>query len=161
MKDKIRLIICTAGGLGLCPYGPGTCGALLGVGIHLFIAYLTGPKHQVLLLVTAFFIIVSLHFLMNTWAESYWQEEDSRHFVLDEVAGYLIVPIFFHNGQPWQIALWGFLLFRILDIIKPPPAREIDERMKNALGVVLDDVVSAFYALILMYIGYYFLKMYN
>ena len=65
------------------------------------------------------------------------------------------MPIFFHKGPTWQIALWGYILFRLFDIIKIPPARQIDRRMKDAWGILLDDVVSAFYALIVMYLGYY------
>ena len=128
----------------------------MGVVIHLSIAYLIIPQYHRLLLIAAFIMVSLAHFLLNDWAETYWQEHDSKHFVLDEVAGYLIVPIFFNNGQHWQIALWGFLLFRVLDIIKVPPAKQIDQQMKNACGVLLDDVISAFYAIILMYIGYYF-----
>ncbi len=160
MINKIKLIICTAGGLGLSPYFPGSCGALLGVAIHLSIAYLIMPQYHTLLLIAAFVVVSLAHFLLNDWAEAYWQEHDSKHFVLDEVAGYLIVPIFFNKGQLWQIALWGFLLFRILDIIKIPPARQVDQQMKNACGVLLDDVISAFYAIAIMYIGYYFWRRY-
>jgi len=156
MNDKFKLIICTAGGLGLSPYFPGSCGALLGVFIHLVIAYLIAPEFHKTLLITAFVLVSLTHYSLNSWAENYWQEEDSRHFVLDEVAGYLIVPILFTNGQPWQIALWGFVLFRILDIIKIPPARQVDRQMKNATGVILDDVISALYAVIIMYIVHYY-----
>lgn len=132
----------------------------MGVVIHLSIAYLIAPQYHRLLLIVAFIMVSLAHFLLNDWAEAYWQEHDSKHFVLDEVAGYLIVPIFFNIGQPWQVALWGFLLFRILDIIKVPPARQIDRQMKNACGVLLDDVISAFYAIAIMYIVYYLWRRY-
>jgi len=156
MKDKLKLFICTAGGLGLSPYFPGSCGALLGVFIHLLIAYLIAPGHQRILLIAAFLLVSLMHYFLNSWAENYWQEEDSRHFVLDEVAGYLIVPICFTEGQPWEIALGGFLLFRVFDIIKIPPARQVDKQMKNATGVILDDVISALYAVLIMYIFHYY-----
>ena len=156
MNDKLKLIICTAGGLGLSPYFPGSCGALLGVFIHLSIAYLIAPGHERVLLIASLLLVSLGHYLLNSWAENYWQEKDSKHFVLDEVAGYLVVPILFDKGQPWQIALWGFLLFRVLDIIKVPPAKQVDEQMKNATGVILDDVISALYAVIIMYIVHYY-----
>ena len=156
MNDKCKLIICTAGGLGLSPYFPGSCGALLGVFIHLLIAYLIAPGHERMLLIAAFLLVSLGHYFLNSWAENYWQEKDPKHFVLDEVAGYLVVPILFDKGQPWQIALWGFLLFRVLDIIKVPPARQVDKQMKNATGVILDDVISALYAVIIMYIVHYY-----
>ena len=156
MKDKFKLIICTAGGLGLSPYFPGSCGALLGVFIHLAIAYIIVPGYERMLLIAAFVLVSFAHYCFNSWADNYWQEKDSKHFVLDEVAGYLVVPILFDKGQPWQIALWGFLLFRVLDIIKIPPARQVDKQMKNATGVILDDVISALYAVIIMYIVHYY-----
>jgi len=156
MKDKFKLIICTAGGLGLSPYFPGSCGALLGVFIHLAIAYIIVPGYERMLLIAAFVLVSLAHYCFNSWADNYWQEKDSKHFVLDEVAGYLVVPILFDKGQPWQIALWGFLLFRVLDIIKIPPARQVDKQMKNATGVILDDVISALYAVIIMYIVHYY-----
>jgi phosphatidylglycerophosphatase A len=52
------------------------------------------------------------------------------------------------NGFVWQAA--AFLLFRIFDITKPEPARGIDRRMKNGLGVMLDDVVAAGYTLFVL-----------
>jgi phosphatidylglycerophosphatase A len=50
------------------------------------------------------------------------------------------------QGFFWQLA--AFLLFRFFDIVKPQPARWFDERMKNGLGVMLDDVVAAAYTLL-------------
>jgi phosphatidylglycerophosphatase A len=93
-----------------------------------------------------------LHCVLTPWAQSYWQEQDPKHFVLDEVAGYLLVPILFHQGQLWQIALSGYLCFRILDIIKVPPARQIDRKLHGAAGILLDDLVSAGYAVLILYL---------
>jgi phosphatidylglycerophosphatase A len=155
MTDKTKLMIATAGGLGLSPVFPGSCGALLGVVIHLAIAYIFPTGFQTPLLLGAFFLVFVANHVLTPWAEAHWQEQDSRHFVLDEVAGYLVIPLLFYKGQPWQIAFWGYLLFRAFDTIKIPPARQIDQRIKNAWGVVLDDLVSAVYAVMVMYMGYY------
>jgi phosphatidylglycerophosphatase A len=46
----------------------------------------------------------------------------------------------------WPHAIVAFFIFRIFDVIKPPPAAQIDERMPGGYGVVLDDVVSGIYA---------------
>jgi len=153
MGEKFKFFICTAGWLGLSPYFPGSCGALLGVGFHLSVAYFTPHHYHKWFLIAGCLSVSIALFSLNSWAESYWGEEDSKHFVLDEVAGYLVVPIFFDKGEPWQIALFGYLLFRIFDIIKIPPAKQIDQKMKNAAGVLLDDIVSALYAVAVMYIG--------
>ena len=79
------------------------------------------------------------------------KNEDPGNFVLDEVAGYLVVPILFRGGQLWQVALCGFLLFRVFDIIKIPPARQIDQNMHGPWGIVLDDIISGAYAALALY----------
>lgn len=151
-QTTINIIISSAFGLGLSPIAPGTCGALLGVLFHILVVLFFPYKLHVIVLLFIFLIIILINHLMTPWAQEYWKSGDPRHFVLDEIAGYLIVPIFFHQGELWQIILWGFLLFRILDIIKIPPARQIDKNMKNAWGIVLDDIVSGGYAVLLMYL---------
>lgn len=136
----------SAFGLGLSPVAPCSFAALLGVGIH-FGADLFCPKSTMTILCLAFAIVCALHFSLNAAAAGYWRDSDSGHFVLDEVAGYLLVAIL---AAPWVPTLWicaeGFLLFRVLDIVKPPPARQIDRNMHNAWGVLLDDLVAAAYA---------------
>jgi phosphatidylglycerophosphatase A len=49
-------------------------------------------------------------------------------------------------GWLWQ--LLAFLLFRLFDIVKPPPARFFDRRIHNGFGVMMDDVVAAGYTLL-------------
>ncbi|MBN2000204.1 phosphatidylglycerophosphatase A [candidate division KSB1 bacterium] len=151
IQTNINLLIGSAFGLGLSPVAPGTFGALLGVLLHvLTVVFLPNNLHVFVLTFVLILIIITNH-LLTPWAQEYWKSGDPGHFVLDEVAGYLVVPILFHQGEIWQIALWGFLLFRILDIIKIPPARQIDRHMKNSWGIVLDDIISGGYAVLLMY----------
>jgi len=151
MTDSFKLFIATAGGLGLSPYFPGSCGALLGVAYHLAVAYLA-PKGWLVPLLLAGLLAAGLaNHVLTPWAERHWGEADSRHFVLDEVAGYLVVPLLFHGGEPWRIALPGYFLFRVFDIVKIPPANWIDRNIKTAWGVILDDVVSALYAVAVLY----------
>jgi phosphatidylglycerophosphatase A len=72
---------------------------------------------------------------------------------LDEVAGYLLIPILFRNGELWKIAIWGFFLFRLFDIFKLiPPTRYIDQKIHGPWGILLDDLVSAGYAVLIMYL---------
>ena len=150
-KELFYVALASAFGLGLSPIGPGTCGAVLGVLIHILIVTLLPQNTQLTALVIAFGSVCAVHYWLTPWAVKYWKDEDPKNFVLDEVAGYLLVPILFHYGHLWQIVLWGFLLFRLLDIIKVPPARQIDRRMHGALGIVLDDLVSAGYAVLVLY----------
>ena len=56
------------------------------------------------------------------------------------------------NGLEFAIAI-AFALFRFFDIVKPPPIRQLDAAMKNGLGVMLDDMLAALYALVVFAIG--------
>jgi len=73
--------------------------------------------------------------------------KDPQFVVIDEVAGQLITLI----AAPiaWQSLLLGFILFRVFDIVKPPPVRHL-ERLPEGVGIVIDDVGAAVYSLALM-----------
>jgi len=72
------------------------------------------------------------------------EQEDPSHVVIDEVAGQLLallaVPL------RWQSVILSFILFRVFDILKPPPLRRL-ERIEGGAGIVLDDVGAGLYAL--------------
>lgn len=135
MRTVIKLI---ASGLytGYSPIAPGTVGSLLGVLIFLqmqgfFLGYL---------LITLLLII--LGFLVAGKAEEIYKKKDSRKIVIDEIAGMCIVFL----GMPSKlwIIIPGFFIYRILDVIKPPPIRKIEE-LKGSAGVMLDDIACAIY----------------
>lgn len=73
------------------------------------------------------------------------EQEDPSHVVIDEVAGQLIALL----GVPlhWQSVILSFILFRVLDILKPPPLRRL-EKIQGGAGIVLDDVGAGLYALL-------------
>ncbi len=66
--------------------------------------------------------------------------------MIDEVVAFLLM-LFFTGPFPSRIA-FAFLLFRLFDIAKPPPIRTIDARMKTGIGVMVDDLVAAGFALL-------------
>jgi phosphatidylglycerophosphatase A len=74
---------------------------------------------------------------------------DSPRIVIDEVVGYLITMALLPRTLTTIIG--GFLFFRVLDIIKPPPAKFIDRQMQAGLAVVLDDAVAGIYANFLLH----------
>lgn len=70
-------------------------------------------------------------------------DTDPGIVVIDEIAGYLLAmagspPTLFHIAA-------GFLLFRFFDIVKPPPVRQAERRLKGGLGVVADDLLAGAY----------------
>ena len=155
LKDYFFIIIGSALGLGLAPIAPGTFGALLGVLFHLAIVKLFPANFQLPMLLFVFVLVCAGNNLLAEWAEGYWRCKDPGNFVLDEVAGYLVVPILFRGGDPFKVALWGFILFRVFDITKlMPPARYIDRNMHGGWGILLDDLVSGAYAALFIHIAY-------
>jgi phosphatidylglycerophosphatase A len=75
---------------------------------------------------------------------------DSGHIVIDEIiAFWLVLWLLPTRASVWFAAL-AFVLFRMFDIAKPPPIKRLDARIKNGLGVMLDDLVAAFYTLLLI-----------
>ena len=150
--NYILIAIGSALGLGLSPVAPGTCGALLGVLFHVSIVFFLPHRLQLASLIIFFLIVCLANYLLTPWAEKYWDSEDPKQFVLDEVAGYILVPILFRDGQLCKVVLWGFLFFRVFDIFKLiPPAKFIDQKIHGHWGILLDDLVSAMYASLLMY----------
>jgi phosphatidylglycerophosphatase A len=81
-------------------------------------------------------------------ADALLQEHDSHRIVLDEIVGYLAATLFL--PPTWIHVVGAFVLFRVLDIVKPFPAGHVDEHCRGGYGVVLDDVVSGVYANLLL-----------
>jgi phosphatidylglycerophosphatase A len=61
---------------------------------------------------------------------------------------FLLVLFFVPATLPWQTV--AFLLFRLFDILKPPPIRYYDQTLKGGFGVMLDDLIAASYALLVL-----------
>ncbi len=149
MKEQVKKLIATGGYLGLMPIAPGSFGALWGIILHLA-GYCILPKELLVPWLVAWLLIISwLNHMLTPWAVEYWRgkgkKEDPGQFILDEIAGYLVVPIVF-QGDPFIAATLGFILFRVLDIIKIEPARSIDRKLHGSWGILLDDLVSGAYA---------------
>jgi phosphatidylglycerophosphatase A len=134
-------------GAGLAPFAPGTFGTL----VALPIAWLLHRYSNDAGFAAAIVIVT----LAGTWAA----EVTSRHLgvadhgsiVVDEIAAFLLVLFFVGPGALAQAIAFG--LFRLFDIVKPPPIRQLDAAIKNGIGVMLDDFVAAGYALIVFAIG--------
>ncbi len=76
---------------------------------------------------------------------------DHGSIVIDETAAFLFV-LYFAGTDPLRQA-FAFLLFRVFDIVKPPPIRQLDASMKNGFGVMADDFLAAAYALLALALG--------
>jgi len=130
-------------GTGLSPIAPGTVGSLLGV----LLAWLTLD----LGLITQIGVAVAL-FVVGIWicGESSRRlgVHDHGGIVWDEITG-MFVTLLVAPATPSAWVL-GFLLFRVFDIVKPWPIRDLDHRLGGGVGIMLDDLVAALYAAILL-----------
>lgn len=151
--DRLKLILVSCGYLGCSPFAPGTVGTLGGV---LFAWLLSGlPYFGAWALGLALVIyLVTRH--LGEWAERHAGKKDPGIFVQDEVVGYLITVAWFEG--PTLLALGvAFFVFRVLDVLKPPPCRQLEKvgksaesRWKSGDGILLDDVMAGVYGLVVM-----------
>lgn len=144
--NKFKILIGSAFGLGLLPIAPGSFGALLGLGIHLAAAYWLPEEYVWGGLIVGLVLTIWANHVLTPWAQAEYSCSDPGNFVLDEVAGYLLVPMVYGDVMSFKAACIGFFLFRVFDVIKLPGARWIDRNWHNSWGIVLDDLVSAIYA---------------
>lgn len=129
-------------GAGLSPWAPGTFGTLLAIPIAYVLWSWTND--------VGFLAIVLAMLFGGAWAAERAGRAlgtpDHGGIVVDEVVAFLLV-LFFTGPFPARIG-FAFLLFRFFDIVKPPPIRTIDARMKTGIGVMVDDLVAAGFALV-------------
>ena len=147
-----RPVIATCFGLGCSPIMPGTCGALLGPAIYIPLALMvSGEPLQTVLIAIALLAWCTITVALGGWAETHYGRKDSQIFVTDEVAGFLLTVLLFHDPtQPVLTTLWAFPVTRIIDILKIPPARRL-ERLPRGWGVLADDLLGSVYAAALLW----------
>ncbi|HEY1159205.1 MAG TPA: phosphatidylglycerophosphatase A [Terracidiphilus sp.] len=138
--------IATFFGAGLGKPGPGTWGSVAAVLLWAACARFLHPTPQVLLIALAAGIVLSI--ALGVPAATIAARESGRHdpgfVVIDEVAGQWIALLF--SPFDWRHALIALILFRLFDITKPFPARQL-ESLPEGWGIVFDDVAAGLYAL--------------
>ena len=138
--------IATFFGAGFGKPGPGTWGSVAAVLLWVAYAWLLHPTPQTLLL--ALLAGISLTLVFGIPASTIVTRESGRHdpqfVVIDEVAGQWIALLF--SPFDWRHALIALVLFRLFDITKPFPVRQL-EALPEGWGIVLDDVGAGLYAL--------------
>ncbi len=127
-------------GSGLSPWAPGTFGTLMAVPFYLFLQSWPLIPYLVFLMVT---FLLGIYFCGRSSA--LLGVHDHGGIVWDEMVGFWLTMLFAPSGWYWIAA--GFVLFRIFDILKPWPIRWIDEKVQGGFGIMLDDILAAFYAM--------------
>ena len=133
-------MIATLGYAGYAPIAPGTAGTAVVTLLYCAYFSLAAPLSILgwcLLLVVGFFVAV----YTADVASREWGKDPGR-VVVDEGIGFFVTVAFLPAG--WWTAIAGFFVFRALDIVKPPPARQL-EALPGGWGIVVDDVVAGIY----------------
>ena len=139
MLGRLATVFATGLGVGFFPFAPGTVGALWGLPLTWGLQHFSPPIEA------AFIVVLFLAGVPTcTWAARYLGAKDPGSIVLDEIVSlpsvFFLVPM-----SNWKIAAAGFVLHRIFDVTKPPPARQL-ERLPTGLGIMADDIAAAVYA---------------
>ena len=131
-------------GSGLSPVAPGTAGTLA--------AWLLYPLLRAPLSDGAFLLLLAIAFAYGIIASDRTGRalgaSDHGAIVWDEMVPFWLILFFTPPTLAWQAA--AFVLFRIFDIVKPPPIGWADRRVKGGFGVMLDDVIAAGYTLLVL-----------
>jgi len=153
---SLSKIIATLFGVGYFPVAPGTLTSLIVVLLYKFYLHsLSWPFYLLLL-----FLLFLVGIFTSTKYSLEIKKHDPRRIVIDEAFGQLLV--LFRIGESWGTGwlplLSCFLLFRIFDIIKPFPIKKV-ETLPEGWGIVMDDLVAAVYAGVIINL-YLLLKFY-
>jgi phosphatidylglycerophosphatase A len=141
----------TAFGLGYLPAAPGTWGTLPAVAIFLAVAALVKQPWQAAVLGGLLLAVSAAAVVLGNWAQGLFDGQDPRRakdprwFVLDEVAGFFLTVLLFPFGRLLERTVLAFLATRIMDIVKIPPARQL-ESLPGGWGILLDDLAASLYA---------------
>jgi len=133
---------------GYSPYISGTVGSLAALTIYLIPGF-----EQLFVIIPLILIFMVYGIYVGTKFEAEYGK-DPAQCTVDEVVGMWISLVALPKTV--VIVASSFILWRILDIIKPPPARNL-ERLKGGLGIMIDDVISGIYTLIIMHLVVYLL----
>lgn len=134
----------TVGFFGYAPVAPGTFGTLFAA---VFVALLR-PSTPLLIALIA--VVTALGIYCADVAERHFGSKDPGQVVIDEVAGYMVSVLFL--PLTWGYLVAAFFVFRLFDIIKPPPIRKIERGFKGGLGIMADDLMAGLYTNIVLQI---------
>jgi phosphatidylglycerophosphatase A len=147
MRVKLAKLVATWFGCGYSPKAPGTAGSLaalaIGIVLHEYAGF--GPWH--------FAALAGLVFLPAVWAAGVTARasglQDPQFVVIDEVIG-LWISLAGARAYNWKSYLAAFALFRLFDIWKPPPVRQL-EALPGGWGINLDDAMAGVYAALVLW----------
>ena len=151
-ENRLANLISTWFGCGYAPVAPGTAGSLGGLAVAIGLRELAGFEWW------HFLLLAAAGFAPAVWAATRTARalgiKDPGMVVVDEVIGLWITLAGAHSFN-WKSYAAAFLLFRLFDIWKPAPVRQL-ERLPEGLGIVADDAMAGCYGAVLLWLAGYF-----
>ena len=148
MKTKLAIQIATWFGCGYAPAAPGTAGSLAALAIGILLHEYAGFTGW------HFLVLAAVLFVPATWAATITAEvthlKDPQIVVVDEVLGQWIA-LAGARTLNWKSYLAAFALFRLFDIWKPPPVRQL-ERLPGGTGIMADDLMAGVYGAAVLWV---------
>jgi len=151
-RRSLAVWIATCGPVGDIPIVPGTFGSAVGLALVVALGQLplSGTvRTEVLAALAA--AILAIGVWASGKAEEFFGRKDPGQVVIDEVVGQMItfLSVSHRARLTWGWLLAGFVLFRILDIVKPSPARNL-EQLPGGWGIMMDDCAAGLYGLAIL-----------
>lgn len=147
VREKLCVAVASGLGIGFVPVAPGTFGSLWGLLLAWAVGHLELPAARAA--VIAVLCIAGVP-IATVAARALGGKKDPGAIVLDEIVAvpiaFFLVPL-----TSLSVALVGFVLWRVMDIVKPPPARQL-ERLPKGLGIMADDWAAAAYACLALHL---------
>jgi phosphatidylglycerophosphatase A len=143
LREGTVMFLATGFYTGNIPFAPGTFGSLIGLPLCFALAGMSAGPAMLWTLLFIFFAV-----WIADAAEKILEQNDPGCIVIDEIAGMMVALV----GLPFNpitVVIW-FIIFRILDILKPFPIRDLDKRIPGGLGVVADDVAAGIFTNLLL-----------
>ena len=143
LKQKSVMFLATGCFIGNISFAPGTFGSVLGLPLCFLLCKIHLP---VAVLLTVIFVFFAIWIAQR--AEKILNTEDPGCIVIDEIAGILVT----FTGLPFNIisVVFGFLIFRALDIWKPYPILWMERHLSGGVGIVMDDVAAGIFSNLLL-----------
>ena len=147
-------------GIGYSKYASGTVASFVTCVIFYSLYSVGYLESRGIYLICIIIIIFFLSILIIDKFSDVFDKKDAKEIVIDEFVGQNI-PLFFllfiplntatYNKDFMILIVLSFIFFRFFDILKPYPINLIDKKMKNGLGVMLDDVIAGIFSALLIY----------
>ncbi len=137
---------------GYSPFMSGTMGTVLAALLYIIEQRLLG-SNGCLANVLVVIVLMYPSFRLAEDGEKFFGTKDSSRIVIDEIIGFWVAMLFLPYS--FMIVLFGFFIFRFLDIIKPFPINRL-EKVKGGTGIMIDDILAGVYTNIILWVLVYF-----